>query len=172
VNLSSNISTRGDDAFDELMEAVSAEEMLEQLAEHNEDIDEYSVAGLSFENLKQMVMGKKTKMVTTQMQFVKTRDRHVAAIDTIKLLKDGFDKRRLLIGGESVAWSDYNEEILEKVRECDVGYVSNFLRHSHLLDIRDVDLKFESHAWFQYLIQQWMESGEFNADYYKFSFYS
>lgn len=165
VNLASNVSVGGETEFDELMELLEAEEVLENLVDASEV--ETSVLGLSFEHLRLMVSGEKRKIVTKQMQFLKTRDRHIACIDTIKLLKDDFDKRWILEKGVTVPWSDLNRDICGAVERRDVGYVSNFLQDAGVLEIEYMEKKYERDEWFRSLFWSWISSGSLNAEFYQ-----
>lgn len=162
VNLSTNINIAAEDGFDELLEAMEAEEVLERLVDDASD----AVSGLSFEHLRQMVRGEKKKVVTSQMQFFKTRDRHVAAIDTVKLLTDQFDKRRLVKGGHTFAWSAFNQRIEEAIRMRDVAYVSDFFNQSSAEEVHYTQMCYTQDRWFRALFDSWLESHEFSALYY------
>jgi hypothetical protein len=165
VNLASNVAVGAESALDELLELFDEEDMLQELVGTAEAED--SLSGLSFDHLRMMVMGEKRKIVTRQKQFLKTRDRHVACIDTVKLLKDEFDKRWILEGGVTVPWSDINRDIITAVERMDVSYVSNFLQSASVLELQFVDNKFRDHEWFRLLWNSWLDSGEFSAEYFK-----
>ena len=163
VNLSTNINLPAEDGFEELLELMEADEMLELVV--GEELDE-AVKGLSFENLRLMIMGQKKKLVTSQMQFLKTRDRHVAAVDTVKLLTDQFDKRKILSGGLTVAWNEYNVNIDSAIEARDAGRVSNFLRYCAAEEIHWMHEKRRGDAWFISLFNSWLDSHEAPALYY------
>jgi hypothetical protein len=159
------VAVGAESALDELLELFDEEDMLQELVGTAEAED--SLSGLSFDHLRMMVMGEKRKIVTRQKQFLKTRDRHVACIDTVKLLKDEFDKRWILEGGVTVPWSDINRDIITAVERMDVSYVSNFLQSASVLELQFVDNKFRDHEWFRLLWNSWLDSGEFSAEYFK-----
>lgn len=163
VNLSTNINLPAEDGFEELLELMEADEMLELVV--GEEMDE-AVKGLSFDNLRMMILGQKKKLVTSQMQFLKTRDRHVAAVDTVKLLTDQFDKRKILSGGVTVAWNDFNVNIDGAIDQRDVVTVSNFFRHCTAEEIQWVHSKRSGDEWFQCVFNSWLESHEASALYY------
>lgn len=167
VSLASNVSMAAETELDELLELFDAEDVLEELVGREEA--ETSLSGLSFDHLRMMVSGEKRKIVTKQMQFVKTRDRHIACIDTVKLLKDDFDKRWILDEGVTVPWNDVNRDMERKVEMEDVTAVSNFLQVASLYELDYMAKKFDASEWFRALFNSWVESGEFSAEYYKHS---
>lgn len=169
VNLSTNVMV--DDveksAFDELLDQVDVDELMEQVMEMDESVvEEETLCRLSYENLKALIEGEKTKIVTSQTQFLKTRDRRIATVDAVKLLKDSFDKRKLLSRGRTVAWNDYNLKLSEAVQTQDVQGVSNFLQLAHVDDIHEFIEDSMHVEWIRAIVQGWLESGEFNAFYY------
>jgi len=167
VNLASNVKTASADGYEELMELFDMEETMEKCGI---DEPELTLSGLTFEHLVQMVKGQTRKILTRQMQFLKTRDRHVAAIDMVKLVKDDFDKRRILLDGRTVAWNDVNRGVTECIAKRDVAAVSNFFLLSSPHDIYDMEMRFRHDEWFQQLFGSWMQSGDASSLYYK-SFY-
>lgn len=165
VNLASNVAIGAETALDELLDLFDAEDVLQELVSSDER--DTCLTGLSFEHLKMMVMGEKSKIVTKQMQFLKTRDRHVACIDTVKLLKDQFDKRWILTGGLTVPWSDVNRHITVSIERQDIAYVSNFLQSASLFELEYVETRYSQDAWFICLWNSWLDSFDFNAEYFK-----
>lgn len=165
VSLASNVSVGAETELDELLELFDAEDVLQELVGSQEA--EVSLSGLSFEHLRMMVAGEKQKIVTKQMQFIKTRDRHIACIDTVKLLKDDFDKRWILDEGVTAAWNDVNRDVQRKIELEDVVGVSNFLQVASLYELDYVAKKYGSKEWFMSLFNSWLESGEFSAEFYK-----
>jgi hypothetical protein len=164
VNLASNVAVGAMTELDELLELMESEEVLENLVGREEAED--ALSGLSFDHLKMMVSGEKRKIVTKQMQFLKTRDRHIACIDTVKLLKDDFDKRWILSNGNTVPWSDVNSGIEETIVGEDVRRVSDFLQRASVEEIDFILGKCKS-EWMEALVGSWLESGEFSAEFYK-----
>jgi DNA-binding transcriptional regulator of glucitol operon len=165
IHLASNVSVGAETGLDELLELFEAEDVLQELVGAAEADD--CLSGLSFEHLRMMVLGEKRKIVTKQMQFLKTRDRHVACIDTVKLLKDDFDKRWILDGGVTVPWSDINRHIIASIEQRDITYVSNFFQSASVYELEFVEHKFGDSPWFKALWNSWLDSGDFNAEYYK-----
>jgi len=154
-------------AFDELLDQVEVDELMEQAMEMDESVvEEETLCRLSYENLKALIEGEKTKIVTSQTQFLKTRDRRIATVDAVKLLKDSFDKRKLLSRGRTVAWNDYNLKLSEAVQTQDVQGVSNFLQLAHVDDIHEFIEDSMHVEWIRSIVQGWLASGEFNAFYY------
>ena len=165
VNLATNIAVGAETEFDELLEMMEAEQVLEELVGVDEAAE--SLSGLSFDHLRMMVMGEKKKIVTKQMQFLKTRDRHVACIDTVKLLKDEFDKRWILEHGKTVPWSDFNVRIEEKIAKREVAAVSDFLQQASMDEIDYVWKRHCGDGWFHSLFYSWLDSGEFSSEFYR-----
>jgi len=165
INLASNICLGAETELDELLELMDAEDVLQELV-GQDDVDE-SLSGLSFEHLHMMVKGERKRIVTKQMQFLKTRDRHIACIDTVKMLKDDFDKRWILNDGYTAAWSDLNRDICAAVDRQDVGSVSNFLQGASLLEIDYMIHRYGEEPWFCCLVTSWIHSGEFSSEYYR-----
>jgi hypothetical protein len=165
VNLASNICVGAETELDELLELMDAQDVLQELVGEDE-VDE-SLSGLSFEHLQMMVKGERKRIVTKQMQFLKTRDRHVACIDTVKMLKDQFDKRWILHKGLTAPWSDLNRDICTAVERQDVGRVSNFLQGAGLQEIDYVIERYGEDVWFSCLVNSWIGSGEFSSEYYR-----
>lgn len=167
VNLASNVCVGAETELDELLELMDAEDMLHELVGKDEVDD--SLSGLSFEHLQMMVRGQRKRIVTKQMQFLKTRDRHVACIDTVKMLKDEFDKRWILDDGLTAPWSDLNRDICISIERQDVGRVSNFLQGAGLYELDYVIRRYRSNTWFCQLVSSWLGSGEFSSEFYKHS---
>lgn len=165
VSLASNVCIGAETEMDELLELMDAEDVLQELV--GADAVEDSLSGLSFEHLRMMVMGERKRIVTKQMQFLKTRDRHVACIDTVKLLKDAFDKRWILEHGVTVPWSDVNMDICVAVERNDVGRVSNFLQGAGLYEIDYIVERYKQSEWFSALFSSWLGSGDFSSEFYK-----
>lgn len=166
VNLASNIEEEPDSPIDALLMEADKHEMMETVCLANElNIDDM-IGGLSYDNLFRLVTGEAKGIVTSQLQFVKTKDRHVAAVDSIKLLKDSFDKRFLLDNGTSVPWNDYNRSIMESVKARDVSAVSNFFRHGTVQEIRYIMDKHQC-DWLQCIFNGWLQSDESNSLLYK-----
>jgi hypothetical protein len=169
VNLSKNVMVEDADksAFDELLDQVDEDELMEHVMGVDDSIvEEDTVCRLSYENLKALIEGEKSKIVTSQTQFMKTRDRRIAAVDSVKLLKDSFDKRKLLSHGCTVAWNDYNLDLGGAVERQDVEAVSNFLQQAHVHDIHEFIEQSMHIEWIASIIQGWLASGEFNVFYY------
>ena len=164
INLSSNIDLQEDmEPLEALMVESERSELIDRAVALGEDTDsDEMMTGLSYDNLRSLVVGECKRLVTSQMQFIKTKDRRIAAVDTIKMLKDSFDKRKLLKDNRTVPWTPYNETLLNEIRAMNVGYVSNFFRHGDVGEIHDLVMESDN-MWLLAIYNGWVESGEENS---------
>jgi hypothetical protein len=74
-----------------------------------------TATGFNFEIMRGIAKAEMRGTRTSQLQFVKTKDRTVLAYEQEKLIADRFDKRRVLSTGKTLPWTSFNYFITNEI---------------------------------------------------------
>jgi transposase-like protein len=152
-----------EDGIDDLLAYIDMEDTLADRGEgpevREEQAEEGSVQmvdGVSYNKLLRLVRGELQQIRTEQMSFVKDRARNVSVANSYKLLRDRFDKRKLLDNGMTTPWTPYNRDTARM--RVDHVYLSNFLQNGELYDIANFlrTLDVESNNMAVQVVRSWL----------------
>ena len=108
------VKCKGVSVGQNLDDEETALQLLMELME-SEDVSggSSSQRGISYDKLRSLVTGAAEEevfsLITEQTQFVKTKDFNIAVVKMEKRIRDTFDKRKCLPGGDTRAWNDLDE---------------------------------------------------------------
>lgn len=144
VNLARNVVTRSeaDESMDGVQQDLTSdvsfdEEDMETIEILQEMRDGGAVHGLSFDNVRKLIEKRVKGIRTENLQFYKSKDRLVSAVETVKFLMDKFDKRRLLADGTTVPWTEFNSLLPWGEDTVNPRVVSDFMQRSLPEDVAD-----------------------------------
>jgi hypothetical protein len=136
VSVGSNL-VEASDGLDFMLQLMAEEEEMQEGVLEEGEVAPPTKRGLSFELLRDLVEGRVGCLETVNLQFLKTPARKVFTFDSLKNLRDRFDKRRLLYDGVTVPWTPFNESLADMDVESEAYWTAlgRFLRHGLPEDI-------------------------------------
>lgn len=124
--------------------------LIQEMEREEGEVREGEVKGISFEHLDGLVRGRVNCIITDTLQFYKSKDLTVAAVEIMKVLKDNFDKRRLLENGETVPWNDLHAHVLHMDGNLiDDNMLERFMHENHWMDVADYFIKRKGIPYFE-----------------------
>lgn len=164
VNLSKNLDMvpAEADAMEELLLEMENEEYLEELGV-KKDADDIVTTGINFDKMKALIEGDIDALVTKQLQFLKTTDRHVSAYENVKMLRSHFDKRFLADEGITYPWNDFNMNMETILRDEDNRALSDYLNACMPEEIVYLRQLYGENDFFRGLFSNWLQSDSTNV---------
>jgi len=168
VNLSENLDVSEEkDGVTQLLEEMEVSDYLNELREKLDNpfkVDEKVSTGISYSKMRELVVGSTDALAVSQLQFLKTSDRHVSAYENVKVMRSRFDKR-MLAGedGETFPWNDFNINMERIMEECDNVALSNYLTVVLPEELSYWREKYRDNTFFQEVYNGWFASDDMNA---------
>lgn len=169
VSLSQNLDMlpQERDAMDDLLAEMENEEYLESLGVQS-DPNEVMTKGVNFEKMQDLILGRVDALVTKQLQFLKTTERHVSAYENVKLLRSRFDKRFLAEEGITYPWNDFNMNMEDILKTRNNVALSDYLDNTFPGEIEYVRKQYEDNEFFGIVFDAWLRSESMNVQEYKY----